>query len=95
MAEIVNDPPRASGYSASQIAGMALRYSRLQPIQPGDLCCHCRQDCDGEGFSYAQFTAARVRGHPICARATCYDARMDEFTGRRRSCQCGARRNTI
>ena len=94
-AEVVTAPPRKTGYSEGQLANMAQKWSRLKPIEPGDLCCHCRQDCDGEGFSVAQFTAARVRGHPMCARPACYDARMDEFVGRRSGCGCGTRRNTL
>ena len=94
MAEIVTDPlphPRGIAYSDRQLRSMEPRYSMLKPIEPGDTCCHCRQDCDGDGFSAGSFTAYRVRGHPICARSKCHDAKMDEFVGKRLACGCGLR----
>lgn len=97
MAEIVTDPlpnPVGVGYTEYQLESMKSPTSRLTPIQPGDLCCHCGLDCDGAGFStVGTFKAYRIRGHPICARPECYDAHMDEFVGRRNSCRCGARQN--
>ena len=77
-------------YSEKQTASMAQRFSRLKPVVEGDLCCHCRQDCDGEGFAQGNATAYRINGHPLCARPACYDARMMEFTGQRGECSCGA-----
>ena len=93
-AEVVTEL-RPMGYSERQIQGMTLKYSYLKPIEPGDLCCHCQQDCDGPGFSVAGFTAYRVRGHPFCARPLCYEAHLDEFTGKRRDCRCGQRKGNI
>jgi hypothetical protein len=92
---MANALPAPSGicYTARQLETMKLQYSRFKPIEPGDLCCNCRQDCDGEGFSSSpNFTAYRVNGHPICARGKCYDARIDEFSGRRVGCGCGRRK---
>jgi hypothetical protein len=85
------DQPSGIVYSEKQTASMAQRFSRLKPVEPGDVCCHCRQDCDGEGFSIANATAYRINGHPLCARPKCYDARMSEFSGQRGSCSCGGK----
>lgn len=96
MAEIVTEPRPVTGYSESQLEGMNLKYSRLKPIQPGDVCCNCGLDCDGPGFSSPPTsTASRVRGHPLCARPTCYYAKRAEFAGQRNDCKCGARHNPI
>jgi hypothetical protein len=97
MAE-VRDGPLPAGkilYSEKQLQSYAGRYSRLKPIQPGDLCCHCGLDCDGDGFARYTWTAARVYGHPICARGSCYGAKWDEFNGQRSECNCGIRKNRV
>jgi hypothetical protein len=94
-AEIVSEPlanPPGIWYSNFEIASMMHRYSRLKPIEPGDLCCNCRKDCDREGFSVAEFKAYRINGHPLCARGTCYDTHIAEFCGRRQDCGCGRRK---
>lgn len=94
MAEVRTDPLPARGilYSDRQLRSFANRYSRLQPIEPGDLCCHCGKDCDGEGFATGHSTAFRIFGHPFCARFSCYGPRWDEFNGRRSGCNCGLRK---
>jgi hypothetical protein len=97
MAEIVTDPlPNPPGifYSDRQLTDMSRAATRLKPIEPGDLCCNCGQNCDdGEGFcSNVNFIAYRINGHPICAREKCWDARMAEFTRNRRACGCGRRK---
>lgn len=76
-------------YSEKSLASMSSRYSRLKPIEPGDTCCNCGADCDGDGFAIGNFHAVRVNGHPFCARAQCYAAQINEFTGRRDGCRCG------
>jgi len=86
------DQPSRIIYSEKQAASMALRFSRLKPVEPGDLCCNCRLDCDEEGFANGTAHAYRINGHPFCARAGCYDARMDEFSGQRGGCACGLKR---
>lgn len=95
MAEVRDGPlPPLKGilYSDKQLRSFAHHYSRLKPVEPGDRCCHCGQDCDGEGFANAHFTAHRVQGHPFCSRFSCYGAKWDEFNGRRSGCNCGLRK---
>jgi hypothetical protein len=95
MAEIVTEPlpaPRGIFYADDSLKTMQHRYSRLKPIEPGDVCCNCGLDCDGPGFSISIFKAYRVQGHPICARFKCHDAKMDEFVGKRIGCGCGRRK---
>lgn len=95
MAEVVSNPlPPPSGifYNDVELRAMQNELSRLKPIEPGDRCCHCTLDCDGEGFSRMNWKAFRVRGHPICARSTCYSVKWDEFNGRRDACRCGRRK---
>lgn len=91
MAEIVTNPPTIRGiaYSARQLESYAHPGSQLKPVEPGDTCCSCGQDCDGAGFAWEHFTAVRVHGHPFCARANCYYAKMTEFAGTRSGCRCG------
>lgn len=95
MAEVITNPlPRPAGifYSEKELRNMEGSLSRLKPIEPGDLCCHCCQPCDDEhGFSNVNWKAFRIRGHPICARGSCYGAKWDEFNGRRDGCRCGRR----
>lgn len=93
-AEVVTEPPRPAGifYTEFELGAMVHKYSRLKPIEPGDLCCNCRLDCDGEGFSQANFKAYRIQGHPLCARGKCYDHHIAEFCGRRQDCGCGRRK---
>ena len=76
-------------YSEKSLADMASHYSKLKPVEPGDTCCNCGGDCDGEGFAIGEFHAARINGHPFCARGACYASRIQEFTGRRDGCRCG------
>jgi hypothetical protein len=76
-------------YSDHQLASYDHHHSRLKPIQPGDLCCNCGGDCDGDGFGWLNFVAVRVNGHPLCSRPKCLDAQMAEFTGHRGPCRCG------
>jgi len=76
-------------YSEKRLDSMSGPYSRLKPIEPGDTCCNCGRDCDGEGFVMGNFHAVRVNGHPFCARGRCYAAQIDEFIGRRDGCHCG------
>lgn len=76
-------------YSEKKLDSMSSPYSRLKPIEPGDICCNCGRDCDGEGFVMGHFHAVRVNGHPFCARGRCYAAQIDEFIGRRDGCHCG------
>jgi hypothetical protein len=82
-------------YPDRVLDSMESRYSVLQPIQPGDVCCSCGRDCDGEGFAHTLGTALsyayRVFGHPICGRLSCYQARWDEFKNQRSGCGCGLR----
>jgi hypothetical protein len=78
-----------AAYTPQQLEGMSHPHSRLAPIQPGDVCCACGGDCDGEGFAWANFTAHRVNRHPICARPKCIDAQHQEFAGFRSGCRCG------
>jgi hypothetical protein len=94
MDEEKQDPAPAEKilYSEKQLKNFEGRYSLLKPIQPGDLCCNCGRDCDGEGFALMNWRAYRVRSHPICARGSCTGARWDEFNGRRSACRCGVRK---
>lgn len=95
MAEVVTGPlPRPPGiyYTDKQLGDMSQRYSRLKPVEPGDVCCNCGGDCDGDGFAWQNFTARRVNGHPLCARVKCLAAQMNEFSGQRSGCGCGLRR---
>jgi len=95
MAEVVTSPlrPRTISYTEKQLASFAHKFSRLKPIEAGDLCCNCGLDCDGEGFAnFATFMAYRINGHPICSRPKCTDAAWDEYHGRRSGCGCGLRR---
>lgn len=73
-------------YSEKALESMAHRFSRLKPIELGDACCNCGQDCDGDGFVVGPFHARRVNGHPLCAR--CYSAQIEEYIGRRSGCRC-------
>ena len=93
MAEVVTNPLPARGvlYSDKQLAQMNHPLSRLKPIEEGDRCCNCGGDCDGDGFANGTFQAARVNGHPICARGNCYAAKLAEFAGHRDGCRCGAK----
>lgn len=94
MAEIILNPlPRPAGisYSERQLASFAHPHSRLKAVEPGDTCCNCGHDCDGDGFAWNTFTAKRINGHPICSRPKCIDAQMDEYQGRRDACLCGRR----
>ena len=94
MAEIVTNPlppPNGITYSEKQLATFARKFSKLKAIQPGDVCCSCGLDCDGEGFHPDRWIALRVNGHPLCGRPKCYDAAWDEFMGKRTSCSCGRR----
>jgi hypothetical protein len=75
-------------YTGKQLTTMGSKFSRLKPVEPGDLCCHCGADCDGEGFASGLQTAARINGHPICARPSCYIARLSEYGGHRHACKC-------
>ena len=79
-------------YSEKQIVNLARKYSRLTPIEPGDVCCNCGEDCDGDGFAWGSFTAYRVNGHPLCSRPKCKQAQWDEYLGRRNGCRCGRRK---
>lgn len=93
--EIVTKPlpnPPGISYTDDQLRVMQLHHSRLKPIEPGDLCCHCGKDCDGEGFSIGTFRAYRINGHPLCGRTSCYDAHREEFVYRRQECRCGRRK---
>jgi hypothetical protein len=94
MAEIITDPlpPRGILYSQKSLDDMAHPHSRLKPVEPGDRCCNCGGDCDGEGFAWINFVAKRVNGHPICTRPKCLDAQMQEFLGRRSGCRCGQKK---
>lgn len=95
-AEVVTGPlPNPAGihYTDWQLRSYAHRYSRLKPIEPGDLCCHCGLDCDGAGFAPAAIgCAVRVNGHPLCGRGSCYWSHLDEFSGKRTDCRCGRRK---
>jgi hypothetical protein len=95
MAEVRTDslPPGGILYSARQLESYAHPLSRLKAVEPGDLCCSCGRDCDGVGFanSSTSAVAVRIHGHPLCARASCYLARWDEFRGGRNGCGCGIR----
>jgi hypothetical protein len=95
MAEVKDGPlpARTILYTEKQLANFEGRFSRLKPIEPGDRCCNCGLDCDGEGFSISGFTAVRVYGHPLCARTACYWVVWDEFNGKRAGCSCGKRSN--
>lgn len=94
MAEVATNPLPLRGilYSEAALRSFDSPHTRLRAVEPGDRCCHCGQDCDGEGFACGNWTAYRVNGHPICARSTCYTAKWDEFAGRREGCHCGRRR---
>lgn len=95
MAEVVTNPlppPTGIYYSEAELRAMDYPLSRLKPVEPGDLCCHCGGDCDQRGFANGHFKALRIRGHPLCARSTCYTAKWDEFNGRREGCRCGRRK---
>lgn len=96
MAEVRTDPlpPQGILYSDRQLQNFSHHLSRLKPVEAGDRCCHCGQDCDGEGFAAAgtNAVAVRVNGHPICARFSCYGAKWDEFNGKRSGCNCGLRK---
>jgi hypothetical protein len=85
-------------YPERHLESMASQYSALQPIEPGDVCCSCQNDCDGEGFSQSLGSATayahRIFGHPICARLGCYQAKWDEYKNQRSGCHCG-RRNPV
>jgi len=76
-------------YEEKTLANMTGPYSRLKPVEPGDTCCNCGGDCDGDGFVVGKFRAVRVNGHPLCARGRCYAAQINEFIGRRAGCRCG------
>lgn len=91
MAEIVTNPLPSRGilYSEKALANMSHPLSRLKPVEPGDRCCNCGEDCDMEGFAQGYFHAVRVNGHPFCARGRCYGAHLAEFTGQRSGCRCG------
>ena len=78
-------------YGAAQLEHMEHPLSRLKPIEPGDTCCNCGQDCDGEGFASGHFLAHRVNGHPFCARPGCYGPKLNEWEGMREGCRCGLR----
>jgi hypothetical protein len=93
MAEVrtTSLPARGILYSELALKSFASPHTRLRAIEPGDRCCHCRRDCDGEGFANGNWTAYRVNGHPICARSQCYGAKWDEFKGIRSACHCGRR----
>jgi hypothetical protein len=82
----------AIAYPDAVLDSMDSRYSKLQPVVPGDVCCHCFKDCDEDGFTSAMESstcyAHRINGHPICARASCYRAKWEEFCGRRSGCGC-------
>jgi hypothetical protein len=85
----------ALDYPDNVLGSMASRYSALQPIEAGDVCCSCGKDCDDEGFSQPLGTAThyahRIHGHPICGRLSCYQAKWDEYKNRRSGCGCGLR----
>jgi hypothetical protein len=83
-------PPQGIMYAEKHLASMSHKLSKLKPVEPGDTCCNCGGDCDGEGFAIGDFHALRINGHPICARASCYGAHLSEFAGRRDGCRCGA-----
>lgn len=91
MAEIVTNPLpiRGISYSDRQLYSFDHPLSRLKPVEPGDACCNCGLDCDGDGFAWGTFIAKRINRHPICARPKCYDAQLDEYFGRRSGCRCG------
>jgi hypothetical protein len=76
-------------YSAEKLASYAHPYSQLQAVEPGDVCCNCGRDCDGEGFAQGHYHAVRVHGHPFCARGGCYYAKITEYAGSRSGCRCG------
>ena len=81
-------------YDDKRMEAMSHPYSRLKPIEPGDTCCNCGQDCDGEGFSGSGgFIARRVNGHPLCARSRCYSAQLTEYASQRNGCRCQKRNN--
>jgi hypothetical protein len=82
-------PPQGILYSEKALVSMTHRLSKLKPIEPGDRCCNCGEDCDGEGFAIGKFNAVRINGHPLCARGRCYGAQLSEFAGRRDGCRCG------
>jgi len=88
---VSQDQPSEQGilYSEKQLANYSHRLSRLKPVEPGDMCCSCGDDCDGPGFAVGEFHALRINGHPICARGSCYGAQIAEFSGRRDGCRCG------
>jgi hypothetical protein len=92
--EVLNELSRPSGicYTDDEMLAMQSRYTMLKPIEPGDRCCHCGKDCDDEGFSSGVFRAYRFRGHPLCARTSCYFVRFDELVGKRHDCKCGTRK---
>jgi len=94
MAEVVTGPLPHSGilYSEKSLESMSSRFSKLKPVEPGDTCCHCGGDCDGEGFAIAEYRANRINGHPFCARGACYAARISEFCGLRNGCNCGMKK---
>jgi len=84
-----DQPVEELAYTEKQLASMANRFSRLKPVEPGDLCCNCGESCEGEGFAQVNANAYRINGHPLCARAGCYYARFQEFGGGRNGCRCG------
>ena len=88
MPEVVANPTGIT-YDEKTLATMNGPYSKLKPIEPGDTCCNCGDDCDGEGFVVGKFRAMRVNGHPFCSRGGCYPAQIEEFVGRRSGCRCG------
>jgi hypothetical protein len=94
MAEVVTNPPAIRGivYSDRALRSFTHPNTRLKAIEPGDRCCHCGGDCDGEGFAFMNWIAYRINGHPLCARSSCYGARWDEFNGKREGCGCGRRK---
>ena len=94
MAEVVSNPLPYSGimYSEKSLESMTSPYSKLKHVEPGDTCCNCGGDCDGDGFAIAEFRANRINGHPFCARGACYSARISEFIGGRDGCRCGLNR---
>jgi hypothetical protein len=88
------DEPKAppSVYTDKQLRAMEHKYSRLKPVEPGDLCCNCGGDCwDSEGLTRGIFHAYRINGHPICVRDKCYAVQMQEYGGTRSGCRCGLR----
>lgn len=82
---VLREGRMAIEYPEKRLAGMQHRFSRLRPVEVGDVCSSCGQDCDGEGFvsthEGSRHYAVRVWDKPFCARGKCYYALWKAFSG--------------